>query len=56
MGKVCLDKIEFFHMVEMPKSERLKVNALNLRKTNNSPLTGRFQASRPSDRLSLLFK
>jgi len=38
MGNRRLNKIERFHMLAMPKSERLKVTALNLFHRTASPL------------------
>ncbi len=37
MGKGCLDKIECFHMVSTPESERIKVTGLNLFHLTASP-------------------
>jgi hypothetical protein len=52
MGDQRLYRIEGFHTPGASESGRLKVTALNLWEASRYPLTSRFPASRPPDRLS----
>jgi len=52
MGNCHLHKIEFFHTLDTPESERLKVTALNLWEAFPLLFDGPLPARRPPDHLS----